>query len=136
MYTLTEGKHANAWDAQNRLASCATTGANANTSDYRYGADGLRRRMAVTNSGQTRPTRITYDGYDGTNAVREWNEVPLTQVKAVAATYLMGPSGPMYADKTQFLSKRPANAADVRWFASVRTGMSTTASVVSWTRWT
>ena len=78
--------------------------------------------MAVTNAGQASPASITHYGYDGANAVREWSEDPLTQVKTIAATYLLGPSGPMY--------KRPANAADVRWFASVRTGMSTTASAL------
>ena len=92
--------------------------------------------MAVTDVGQTAPNSITHYGYDGANVVREWSEDPLTRVMSVAATYLLGPSGPMYADKTQFLSKRPANAADVRWFASVRTGMSTTASAASWARWT
>ena len=66
--TLTDGKHTNARDSQNRLASCATSGTN--TSAFAYGADGLRRRMSVTNSGQASPMSITYDGYDGTNAVR------------------------------------------------------------------
>ena len=86
--------------------------------------------------GQTAPSTITHYGYDGSNVTREWSEDPLTHVTSVAATYLLGPSGPMYADKTQFLSKRPANAADVRWFASVRTGMSTTGWAAWSARWT
>ena len=86
--------------------------------------------------GQTAPSTITHYDYDGTNAVWEWSEDPLTHVTSVAATYLLGPSGPMYADKTQFSSKRPANAADVRWYASVRTGTCTTASARWWARWT
>ncbi len=134
--TLTDGKHTNAWDSQNLLASCATTGTNANTSTFAYGADGLRRKMSVTNAGQAAPNTITHYGYDGTSAVREWAEDPLTQVRTIAATYLLGPSGPMYADKTQFSSKRPTNAADVRWFASVRTGTCTTASAPWSARWT
>ncbi len=51
--------------------------------------------MAVTNSGRTAPSTITHYDYDGTNAVWEWSEDPLTHVMSVAATYLIGPSGPV-----------------------------------------
>ena len=152
--TTSDGKRAMAWDSQNRLIENYLSGggtADQHVSRFKYGADGLRRRMitytlpyyedegdilGVPSSGgrtEYKPANatITHYGYDGTNVVREWSEDPLTQVKTIAATYLMGPTGPMYADKTQFSSKRPASAADVRWFASVRTGTCTTASVAS-----
>ena len=44
LYTLTDGDRANAWDSQNRLVSLIKAG---KTCDFHYGADGLRRRMAV-----------------------------------------------------------------------------------------
>ena len=102
--TLTDASHTNKWDSQNRLVSSLSNG---KTSDFRYGADGLRRKYTVTPTGQNTPTSITHYGYDGTNVVREWEE-NIAGVLYASATYLLGPSGPMY--------KRPANAADVRWY--------------------
>ena len=66
--------------------------------------------MTVTNSGQTTPTSITNYAYDGTNVVREFAKDPTVTngASSILATYLMGPSGAMY--------RRPANAADVRWY--------------------
>ena len=61
----------------------------------------------MTPTGQSQATTITHYGYDATNVVREWEE-NIAGVLNVSATYLLGPSGPMY--------KRPANAADVRWY--------------------
>ncbi len=43
--TLSDGKRTNAWDSQNRLASCTSGGT---TSTYTYGSDGLRRSSTVT----------------------------------------------------------------------------------------
>ncbi len=102
--TLTDASHTNKWDSQNRLVSSLSNG---KTSDFRYGADGLWRRFSVTPTGQSQPTMITHYGYDGTNVIREWEE-NIAGVLNVSATYLLGPSGPMY--------KRPANAIDVRWY--------------------
>ncbi len=100
---LADASHTNQWDSQNRLVSSLSNG---KTSDFRYGADGLRRKMAVTDGDQA-PITITHYGYDGSNVVREWEE-NIAGVLNVSATYLLGPNGPMY--------KRPANAADVRWY--------------------
>ncbi len=91
--TLTDASHTNKWDSQNRLVSSLSNG---KTSDFRYGADGLRRKMSVTNGGQTTPNTITHYGYDTTNVVRKWEE-NIAGVLNVSATYLLGPSGPMYA---------------------------------------
>ena len=106
--TLTDATHTNVWDSQNRLVSCQTSGNGANTSRFLYGADGLRRRMAVTNAGQSVAATITDYAYDSSNVVREFAKDPTSGVASISATYLMGPSGPMY--------RRPANAADVRWY--------------------
>ena len=47
--------------------------------------------------------------YDGSNVVRALTEGDTADMMTgIAATYLLGPSGPMY--------RRPANAADVRWY--------------------
>ncbi|MBC8138085.1 MAG: RHS repeat-associated core domain-containing protein [Fibrella sp.] len=102
--TLTDATHTNQWDSQNRLVSSLSNG---KTSAFKYGADGLRRKFSVTPTGQSQATTITHYGYDGSNVVREWEE-NIAGVLYASATYLLGPSGPMY--------KRPANAADVRWY--------------------
>lgn len=102
--TLTDATHTNTWDSQNRLVSSLSNG---KTSAFKYGADGLRRKMSVTPTGQSTPTTITHYGYNGTNVIREWEE-NVAGVLSVSATYFVGTSGPMY--------KRPANAADVRWY--------------------
>ncbi len=102
--TLTDASHTNQWDSQNQLVSSLSNG---KTSAFKYGADGLRRRFAVTPTGQSQATTITHYGYDGSNVVREWEE-NIAGVLNVSATYLLGASGPAY--------KCPANATDVRWY--------------------
>lgn len=105
--TLSGGGRSMTWDAQNRMVSCVTgTGSGQKISSFVYGSDGLRRRMTVA-SANSNPTYTTDYVLDGNNVVQESVTVG-NGTPVVAATYLMGPSGPMY--------KRPSNLADVRWY--------------------
>jgi RHS repeat-associated protein len=104
--TLSGGGRTMTWDSQNRMASCiAGTGANQKKSSFAYGTDGLRRRMSVTSSTGSYTTDYILDG---NNVVQELTTTPSNVNPILTATYLMGPSGPMY--------KRPANSSDVRWY--------------------
>jgi RHS repeat-associated protein len=104
--TLSGGGRTMTWDSQNRMASCVYgTGANQKTSSFAYGTDGLRRRMSVTSSTGSYTTDYVLEG---NNVVQELTTTASNVNPILTATYLTGPSGPMY--------KRPANAVDVRWY--------------------
>jgi RHS repeat-associated protein len=104
--TLSGGGRTMTWDSQNRMASCiAGTGANQKTSNFAYGTDGLRRRMQVVSSTGSYTTDYVLDGQ---NVVQELTTTSANVNPILTATYLQGPSGPMY--------KRPANSVDVRWY--------------------
>lgn len=91
--TLTGGGRTLTWDSQNRLVSCLL---GSQTSTFTYGADGLRRSMAV--SGGT----TTDYAYDGQSMVREMQVNPTTGSLVATATYLTGVRGPEYRrDDTQ-----------------------------------
>jgi RHS repeat-associated protein len=94
--TLTGGGRTNTWDSENRLYQCVSGGT---TSVYTYGADGLRRRAAVTVGGNTTTTDFILDG---AMPVRERRN------SANYATYLVGPRGPEY--------RRDDVAGTVRWY--------------------
>ncbi|HEV2473212.1 MAG TPA: RHS repeat-associated core domain-containing protein [Chthonomonadales bacterium] len=90
--TLTGGGRTNTWDSQNRLVSCAYNG---NSSQYTYGADGIRRRSVVNG--------VTTDfALDSSMFVRELRS------GSSIATYLTGASGPCY--------RRDDVAGTVRWY--------------------
>ncbi|HLH80103.1 MAG TPA: hypothetical protein VKV29_07450, partial [Chthonomonas sp.] len=61
--TLSGGGRSNVWDSQNRLVSCNYTAPNgvAYSSQFTYGADGLRRRSVVTSNGVTNVVDTVYD---------------------------------------------------------------------------
>jgi len=86
--TLTGGGRTNTWDNENRLTQCVDA---SNTSQYDYGADGLRRQQSVTSGGTT----ITTDyGLDGQIDIREWSVANGSLTPA--ATYLTGQRGVEY----------------------------------------
>ncbi|HEV2472955.1 MAG TPA: RHS repeat-associated core domain-containing protein, partial [Chthonomonadales bacterium] len=90
--TLTGGGRTNTWDSQNRMVSCAYNG---NSSQYTYGADGIRRRSVVNG--------VTTDfALDSSMFVRELRS------GSTIATYLTGASGPCY--------RRDDVAGTVRWY--------------------
>lgn len=64
--TLTGGGKVNTWDSQNRLVKIVKAGV---TSEFTYGADGLRRRSVVTNAANEKAQ--TDYVYDGQNMVAE-----------------------------------------------------------------
>jgi hypothetical protein len=105
--TLLGGGRSMAWDSRNRMFSCVTGSGNAQkSSTFMYGVDGLRRRMTVV-SANGNPTVQTDYVLDGDNVVQEVSSVG-GESGFVSATYLMGPSGPMY--------RRPTNGTDVKWY--------------------
>ncbi|HEV2471029.1 MAG TPA: RHS repeat-associated core domain-containing protein [Chthonomonadales bacterium] len=90
--TLSGGGRTNTWDSQNRMVSCAYDG---NSSQYTYGADGIRRRSVVNG--------VTTDfALDSSMFVRELRS------GSSIATYLTGASGPCY--------RRDDVAGTVRWY--------------------
>jgi RHS repeat-associated protein len=104
--TLSGGGRTMTWDSQNRMVSCVNgTGVSQKTSSFTYGTDGLRRRMSVTSSTGNYTTDYVLDG---NKVVQELTTTPSNVNPILTATYLSGPSGPLY--------KRPANSADVRWY--------------------
>jgi hypothetical protein len=70
--------------SQNRLAQCISGG---NTSQFVYGADGLRRTATVNGS-------PVHYALDSAMLVREM--IPSGQTLVPKATYLIGPRGPEY----------------------------------------
>ena len=78
--TLTDGTRTNIWDSQNRLTHCAN---GAISSDFLYGADGLRRRATFSGT-------ISEYGLDNSMLVREFKHAGNTINGALvnAATYL------------------------------------------------
>ena len=90
--TLTGGGRTSAWDSQNRLVTCAY---NSNTSSYVYGSDGFRHQSTM--NGAT--TDFTLDGQFFVRELRGGTAY---------ATYLTGPTGPLY--------RRDATGATLRWY--------------------
>ena len=90
--TLTGGGRTSTWDSQNRLVTCAY---NSNTSSYVFGADGFRHRSTV--NGTT--TDFALDGQFFVQELRGGTQY---------ATYLTGPTGPLY--------RRDATGATLRWY--------------------
>ncbi len=82
--TLSGGGRVNTWDSQNRLVQCVFGG---NTSQFVYGADGLRRTSIVNGN----PVHYVLDSG---MMVREM--APSCQTLIPKATYLIGPRGPEY----------------------------------------
>jgi RHS repeat-associated protein len=93
--TLSGGGRSNVWDSQNRLVSCNYTAPNgvAYSSQFTYGADGLRRRSMVTSNGVT---NVTDTVYDASMPVEEVGYAQGTNTPYVSAMYLIGPRGPEY----------------------------------------
>jgi RHS repeat-associated protein len=112
--TLSGNGRTMTWDSQNRMVSCVTgEGTLQKTSTFTYGTDGLRRSMVVTpNNGN--PTTTTKYVLDGNSVVQEIVTTSNNSNPVIAATYLSGPSGPIY--------RRPTNSADVRWYVYDGTG--------------
>ncbi|MBM3495255.1 MAG: hypothetical protein FJX72_13175 [Armatimonadetes bacterium] len=79
--TLSGGGRVNTWDSQNRLVQCVSGG---NTSQYVYGADGLRRTSIVNGNS-------VHSVLDSGMMVREM--VPSGQTLVPKATYLAGLRG-------------------------------------------
>jgi RHS repeat-associated protein len=100
--TLTGGNRTMTWDSANRMVRCVYNG---NTNTMTYGADGLRRSMTTSKNGTTTTTKYILDD----DKVVQETQATGSNTPVISATYLNGPSGPMY--------KRPSNAADVRWYA-------------------
>ena len=90
--TLTGGGRTNTWDSQNRLVSCLY---GSNTSSYVYGSDGFRHQSTV--NGTT--TDFALDGRFFVQELRGGTQY---------ATYLTGPTGPLY--------RRDATGATLRWY--------------------
>jgi RHS repeat-associated protein len=93
--TLSGGGRSNVWDSQNRLVSCNYTAPNgvAYSSQFTYGADGLRRRSVVTSNGVT---NIVDTVYDASMPVEEVGYAQGTNTPYPSAIYLIGPRGPEY----------------------------------------
>jgi RHS repeat-associated protein len=83
------------WDSQNRLVSCNYTAPNgvAYSSQFTYGADGLRRRSVVTSNGVT---NVVDTVYDAGMPVEEVGYAQGTNTPYPSAIYLIGPRGPEY----------------------------------------
>ena len=90
--TLTGGGRTNTWDSQNRLVNCVY---GSNNSSYIYGADRFRHRSVV--NGTT--TDFALDGQFFVQEMRGGVQY---------ATYLTGPTGPLY--------RRDATGAALRWY--------------------
>ncbi|HLI48273.1 MAG TPA: hypothetical protein VKV18_06225 [Chthonomonas sp.] len=93
--TLSGGGRSNVWDSQNRLVSCNYTAPNgvAYSSQFTYGADGLRRRSVVVSNGVT---NVVDTVYDASMPVEEVGYAQGTNTPYVSAMYLIGPRGPEY----------------------------------------
>jgi len=100
--TLTDATHTNTWNSENRLAKCVTTGANAATSSFVYGSDGIRHSSTITTGGTTTTTNFVLDV---TMFVRE------QQAGVNYATYLIGARGPEYRRQDS-----GPNTGQVRWY--------------------
>ena len=100
--TLTDPTHTNTWDSENRLATCVTTGANAATSNFVYGSDGIRHSSTITTGGTTTSTNFVLDA---SMFIRE------QRAGVNYATYLVGARGPEYRRQDS-----GANAGQVRWY--------------------
>jgi RHS repeat-associated protein len=101
--TLTGGGRTNTWDSQNRLVNCVyNNGSTTSTSSFTYGADGLRREATFNGNS-------THYALDGPSVVREFaQDSQNPNLLTVAATYLIGPQGPMY--------RSTPTVADVKWY--------------------
>lgn len=94
------------WDSQNRLVSCLT---GAGTSKFKYGSDGLRRRMVYTNNNNDKSqTDYALDGQNVVQEIVQQQAAGGTWNNPTTITYLQGPSGPLY--------RAPQTATDVRWY--------------------
>jgi len=93
--TLSGGGRSNVWDSENRLVSCNYTAPNgvAYSSQFTYGADGLRRRSVVVSNGVT---NVVDTVYDASMPVEEIGYAQGTNTPYPSAIYLIGPRGPEY----------------------------------------
>src|SRR5579875_1119671 len=105
--TLSGGGRSNVWDSQNRLVSCNYTAPNgvAYSSQFTYGADGLRRRSVVVSNGVT---NVVDTVYDASMPVEEIGYAQGTNTPYPSAIYLIGPRGPEY--------RRDVVHQSVRWY--------------------